>query len=124
MGFVTVTIILLTGCCPASAITFILGNVISGKRAVFILLYANNPPKMMMTRMRARGFLCLTKFTILLFPFLTLYYNFRGIRQPIITCEQDLICYVEGRTLDLDLIGCFKSLCYRHFYCGGAVNHL
>src|ERR1700704_3253302 len=33
-GFVTVTIILSTGCRPASAITLILGKVISGNREV------------------------------------------------------------------------------------------
>ena len=42
---VTVTIILSTGCRPASAIIFILGKVISGNNAVCIFVYANAPPK-------------------------------------------------------------------------------
>src|SRR5260221_13177281 len=37
-GLVTVTIILFTGCRPASAITFILGNVISGTSEACSLL--------------------------------------------------------------------------------------
>src|SRR3954462_10293756 len=37
-GLVTVIIILSIGCCPASAITFILGKVISGNKEVCILV--------------------------------------------------------------------------------------
>ena len=55
---VTVIIILFTGCWPASAIIFIFGNVISGNKAVCILLYAKNPPKIMMAITTVTGFLC------------------------------------------------------------------
>jgi hypothetical protein len=52
-----VTIILLTGCKPASAIIFILGKVISGKREVCNLLYAKIPPSNIITKTTVSGFL-------------------------------------------------------------------
>src|SRR6201992_649455 len=60
-GLVTVTIILLTGCKPSSAITFILGKVTSGNNEVCILVYTNTPPKMISARTRLIGFLCVRK---------------------------------------------------------------
>src|SRR5450432_1865688 len=56
-GFVTVIIILFTGCKPASAMILILGKLISGKRAVCILLYTNNPAPIMRTSKTETGFL-------------------------------------------------------------------
>src|SRR5436189_460679 len=57
-GFVTVTIILSTGCRPASAITLILGKVISGNKEVCNLPYTYIPPIIMRASNTARGFLC------------------------------------------------------------------
>src|SRR3954463_2025773 len=56
-GLVTVTIILSTGCKPASAIIFILGKVISGNKDVCNLLYAKRPPAIIKTIKTVRGFL-------------------------------------------------------------------
>ena len=56
-GRVTVTIILLTGCKPASAIIFIFGKVISGKSEVCNLPYAKIPPMMMIAIITAIGLL-------------------------------------------------------------------
>jgi hypothetical protein len=57
-GFVTLTIILSTGCNPASAMILILGNVISGNNDVCNLPYTNIPPAIIRARRTARGFLC------------------------------------------------------------------
>src|SRR5207237_653086 len=56
-GFVTVTIILLTGCKPASAMILILGKVISGNNAVCKRWYVNIPPIIMRTSITVTGFL-------------------------------------------------------------------
>ena len=60
-GFVTVTIILSTGCKPASAIIFILGKVISGNKEVCKRLYTKNPLMIMSTIITVRGFLYVMK---------------------------------------------------------------
>jgi hypothetical protein len=60
-GFVTVTIILSTGWRPASAMIFIFGKVISGKRDVLNWLKTKIPPSRMMNKHAVIGFLYETK---------------------------------------------------------------
>src|ERR1700752_2730878 len=71
-GFVTVTIILSTGCRPASAITLILGKVISGNKDVCNLPYTYIPPIIIRASSTASGFLCDIK-NLFTFFFLLLY---------------------------------------------------
>src|ERR1700744_2644172 len=56
-GLVTVTIILSTGCNPASAMILIFGKVISGKSEVCNLLYTKPPPNNTITSVTEMGLL-------------------------------------------------------------------
>src|SRR4051812_26509858 len=67
IGRVTVKTILLTGIWPASAMIFIFGNVISGKRETCILLYTKPPARKIITITTVSGLLCVLKNFIVTF---------------------------------------------------------